>query len=39
MRRCAPTEPGLPQQNAFFERYNRTVRNEWLDQYFIKSIE
>jgi len=23
-------QPGKPQQNANIERYNRTVRNEWL---------
>ena len=27
------------QQNAFVERYNRTVRTEWLGQYIFKSIE
>jgi len=32
-------QPGKPQQNAYVERYNRTVRNEWLDQYIIESIE
>ena len=26
-------------QNAYIERYNRTVRHEWLDQYIIESIE
>ncbi|WP_273793331.1 integrase core domain-containing protein, partial [Brucella anthropi] len=26
-------------QNAYVERYNRTVRNEWPDQYIIESIE
>lgn len=31
--------PGKPQQNAYIERYNRTVRHEWLDQYIISSIE
>ena len=30
-------QPGQPQQNI--ERYNRTVRHEWLDQYIIESIE
>ena len=24
---------------AYVERYNRTVRHEWLDQYIIESIE
>jgi len=28
-----------PQQNADIERYNRTVRHEWLDQYIMESIE
>jgi putative transposase len=32
-------QPGQPQQNANVERYNRTVRHEWLDQYIIESIE
>lgn len=32
-------QPGKPQQNAYIERYNRTVRHEWLDQYIIESIE
>ena len=32
-------QPGQPQQNACIERYNRTVRHEWLDQYIIESIE
>ena len=35
----AHTQPGKPQQNAYVERYNRTVRHEWLDQYIIESIE
>ena len=32
-------QPGQPQQNAYIERYNRTVRHEWLDQYIIESIK
>jgi putative transposase len=32
-------QPGKPQQNAYVERYNRTVRHEWLDQHIIESIE
>ena len=32
-------QPGQPQQNAYIERYNRTVRQEWLNQYIIESIE
>lgn len=35
----AHIQPGQPQQNAYIERYNRTVRHEWLDQYIITSIE
>lgn len=32
-------QPGKPQQNAYVERYNRTVRYEWLAQYLFDSIE
>lgn len=32
-------QPGKLRQNAYVERYNRTVRHEWLDQYIIESIE
>ena len=28
-----------PQQNAYIERYNRTVRHEWLDQNIFETIE
>ena len=31
-------EPGKPQQNAYVERYNRTVRYDWLAQYLFESI-
>ena len=31
-------QPGKPQQNAFVERYNRTVRYDWLNQYLFDSI-
>ena len=27
-------QPGNPQQNAYVERFNRTVRYEWLSQYY-----
>ena len=33
------TQPGNPQQNAYVERYNRTVRYDWLQQYDFDSIE
>jgi putative transposase len=32
-------QPGTPQQNAYVERYNRTVRYDWLNQYLFESIE
>ncbi len=32
-------QPGNPQQNAYIERYNRTVRYDWLNQYLWESIE
>ncbi|WP_200962085.1 integrase core domain-containing protein, partial [Pseudovibrio sp. POLY-S9] len=32
-------QPGKPAQNAYVERYNRTVRQEWLDQSCFESIE
>lgn len=32
-------QPGNPQQNAYVERFNRTVRYEWLAQYHWSSIE
>ena len=31
-------QPGKPQQNAYVERYNRTVRCDWLNQHLFDSI-
>ena len=31
-------QPGKPQQNAYVERFNRTVRHEWLNQHMFKSV-
>ncbi len=31
-------QPGNPQQNAYVERYNRTVRYDWLAQYLFGNI-
>lgn len=31
-------QPGNPQQNAYIERYNRTVRYDWLSHYLFESI-
>ena len=32
-------QPGNPQQNAYVERYNRTVRHEWLEMNEFHTIE
>lgn len=32
-------QPGKPQQNAYVERYNRTIRQEWLGLYLFETIE
>jgi putative transposase len=32
-------EPGKPNQNAFIERFNRSVRNEVLDLYLFRNLE
>ncbi len=30
---------GKPTQDAYIERFNRTVRHEWLDMHLFESIE
>jgi len=32
-------QPGNPQQNAYIERYNRTVRYDWLNQHLFHSLD
>lgn len=32
-------QPGKPQQNAYIERYNRTVRYDWLNQHLFYNIQ
>lgn len=32
-------QPGQPQQNAFVERYNRTVRHDWLAQHLFETLQ
>lgn len=32
-------QPGKPQQNAYVERFNRTVRYEWLSQYYWQDLD
>ena len=32
-------QPGKPTQNAYVERFNRTVRHEWLDLNLFESVE
>jgi putative transposase len=39
LQHIQPGQPGQPQQNAYIERDNRTVRHEWLDPHIIKTIE
>lgn len=31
-------QPGKPQQNAYIERYNRTVRYDWLAHYLFETV-
>jgi len=33
------TQPGNPQQNAYVERFNRTVRYECLNQHLFRKLE
>lgn len=32
-------QPGNPQQNAYIERYNKTVRYSWLSQNLFDTLE
>lgn len=32
-------QPGHPEQNAYIERYNRTVRYDWLGQHLFSSLD
>lgn len=32
-------QPGKPTQNAYIERFNRTVRHEWLNMHLFDSVE
>ncbi|MBP2281140.1 transposase InsO family protein [Psychrobacter sp. PL19] len=32
-------EPGNPQQNAYVERYNRTMRYDWLNQELFTNLD
>jgi len=32
-------QPGKPTQNAYVERFNRTVRHEWLDLHDFETVE
>ena len=37
--RLGHIQPEKPQQNTYIERYNRTVRYDWLAQYLFATIE
>lgn len=37
--KLAYIQPGNPQQNAYIERFNRTVRYDWLNQDIFESID
>lgn len=32
-------QPGKPTQNVYVERFNRTVRHEWLDEHLFESVD
>ena len=32
-------QPGKPTQNTYVERFNRTVRHEWLDLHDFESVQ
>jgi len=32
-------QPGQPQQNAYVERYNRTVRYDWLAHHLFDTLD
>jgi len=32
-------QPGKPTQNAYVERFDRTVRHEWLDEHLFESVD
>ena len=32
-------QPGKPTQNTYVERFNRTVRHEWLELHLFESVE
>lgn len=32
-------QPGKPTQNAYIEKFNRTVRHEWLGLHLLNSVE
>ncbi len=36
---CVAVQGDKPQQNAYVERYNRTVKTEWLGRYHVETIE
>ena len=38
-RNITHIQPGKPQQNAYVERYNRTVRHEWLGCFIFDAIK